>query len=492
MLSLFNRNTSPVHVFFCFLLAYCLGFSDAAAQADFGDNAQACKDQIQFYRNLFDLECAEEKATDNRGNGNLDLYGTRNFRTILHGVAYRGGGNNYYHNQNKRGNKNPLPNDGLKNLADLKFDAAVYLYTTNFETAPSTMRGSDGHTLSYFQNSGNAEEDMRSLLDMTYASIMNPDQGPLYLHCWNGWHQSGYVSAVLLRQFCGLDAEEGVQYWSNNTDTYNNGYSRIKEAIRAFEPYEDLLVSSEVQRAICPCMNSIELKIEMDDTVEKSIQSTLNVKVPFESNSSDITPGSLTVIDEYIVLLKENRFFDVEIGGHSSAPGSYDANLVLSERRAQLVYDYLVAEGIEKERLRSTGYGESQLLDIRDTDEAHDKNRRIEFTVIGLNLEVQFAKNSAVLPQSAESQLFFVRELLASDPSYFITIVGHTDISGDADINMRLSNDRAFSVYEYLQRAGVSTDQMVYKGMGASEPRYSNDTEIGRSKNRRIEIMLDY
>lgn len=492
MLSLSNRNTSPVNVFFCFLLAYFLGFSDAVAQADFGDNAQACKDQIQFYRNLFDLECAEEKATDNRGNGNLDLYGTRNFRTILHGVAYRGGGNNYYHNQNKRGNKNPLPNDGLKNLADLKFDAAVYLYTTNFETAPSTMRGSDGHTLSYFQNSGNAEEDMRSLLDMTYASIMNPDQGPLYLHCWNGWHQSGYVSAVLLRQFCGLDAEEGVQYWSNNTDTYNNGYSRIKEAIRAFEPYEDLMVSSEVQRAICPCMNSIELKIEMDDTVEKSIQSTLNVKVPFESNSSDITPGSLTVIDEYIVLLKENRFFDVEIGGHSSAPGSYDANLVLSEKRAQLVYDYLVAEGIEKERLRSTGYGESQLLDIRDTDEAHDKNRRIEFTVIGLNLEVQFAKNSAVLPQSAESQLFFVRELLASDPSYFITIVGHTDISGDADINMRLSNDRAFSVYEYLQGAGVSTDQMVYKGMGASEPRYSNDTEIGRSKNRRIEIMLDY
>ena len=130
----------------------------------------------------------------------------------------------------------------------------------------------------------------------------------------------GYVSAVLLRQFCGLDAEEGVQYWNNNTDTYNNGYSRIKEAIRAFEPYEDLMVSSEVQRADVMCMNSIELKIETDDTVEKSIQSTLNVKVPFESNFSDITPGSLTVIDEYIVLLKENRFFDVEIGGHSSAP----------------------------------------------------------------------------------------------------------------------------------------------------------------------------
>ena len=181
----------------------------------------------------FSLDCVEAgKATDNYGNGNNDLYGTRNFRTILYGVAYRGGGNNYYHNENKRDNKNPLPNDGLKNLADLKFEAAVYLYSTNFETAPSSMRGSGDHVMEYYQISGNSQDDMRSLLEMTHESIMNPDQGPLYLHCWNGWHQSGYVSAVLLRQFLWLSAEEGLQYWNNNTDTYNNGYSRIKTQSR--------------------------------------------------------------------------------------------------------------------------------------------------------------------------------------------------------------------------------------------------------------------
>ena len=144
------------------------------AQADFGGDGQACKDQIQYYRSLFNLDCVEEKATDNYGNGYSDLYGTRNFRTILHGVAYRGGGNNYYHNENKRDNKNPLPNDGLKNLADLKFEAAVYLYSTNFETAPSSMRGSGGHAMDYYQISGNSQDDMLSLLEMTYESIMNP------------------------------------------------------------------------------------------------------------------------------------------------------------------------------------------------------------------------------------------------------------------------------------------------------------------------------
>ncbi|HAB89529.1 MAG TPA: hypothetical protein DCF84_03255 [Bacteroidetes bacterium] len=475
----------------CFLISFFMVYSGMKAQDDFGGDGQACKDQIQYYRSFFSLDCVEEKATDNYGNGFSDLYGTRNFRTILHGVAYRGGGNNYYHNENKRDNKNPLPNDGLKNLADLKFEAAVYLYSTNFETAPSTMRGSSGHVMDYYQISGNSKDDMRSLLEMTHESIMNPDQGPLYLHCWNGWHQSGYVSAVLLRQFCGLSAEEGLQYWNNNTDTYNNGYTRIKNAIQDFQPYQDLKVSGQVQKEICPCMNSMEVSVEIDDAVQKKLQNTLMVKVPFESNSSAITPGSLTVIDEYIVLLKENKFFDVEIGGHSSAPGDFYANQVLSEKRAKLVYEYLIAEGIESERLTYRGYGESQLLDIRNTQEAHDKNRRIEFNVIGLNLEVQFAKNSSRLPQSAESQLLFVREMLAANPTYAITIVGHTDISGDADINQRLSRERAYAVYEYLQRTGASTDQLFYKGMGADQPRYSNDTELGRSKNRRIEIILN-
>ena len=490
-LYLFNRNRPIVQYVLCFLLPFMLAPLGVMAQADFGRDAQACKDQIQYYRSLFSLDCVEEKATDNYGNGNNDLYGTRNFRTILYGVAYRGGGNNYYHNENKRDNKNPLPNDGLKNLADLKFEAAVYLYSTNFETAPSSMRGSGGHVMDYYQISGNSQDDMRSLLEMTYESIMNPDQGPLYLHCWNGWHQSGYVSAVLLRQFCGLSAEEGLKYWNNNTDTYNNGYSRIKNAIQDFNPYQDLKVSSEVQQAICPCMNSMEVSVEIDDAAQKKMQNTLMVKVPFESNSSSITPGSLTVIDEYIVLLKENEFFDVEISGHSSAPGDFYANQVLSEKRAKLVYEYLIEEGIEPERLTYRGYGESQLLDIRNTQEAHDKNRRIEFNVIGLNLEVQFAKNSSRLPQSAESQLLFVREMLAANPTYSITIVGHTDISGDADVNQRLSRERAYAVYEYLQRTGASTDQLFYKGMGADQPRYSNDTELGRSKNRRIEIILN-
>ena len=52
---------------------------------------------FEKYRLRYKVECVQEKITNNQGEGYDDLYGTRNFRVVLHGVAYRGGGNNYYH-----------------------------------------------------------------------------------------------------------------------------------------------------------------------------------------------------------------------------------------------------------------------------------------------------------------------------------------------------------------------------------------------------------
>lgn len=446
---------------------------------------------IQYYTELFGLPCGEDKATDNRGNGNDLLYGTRNFRTILHGAAYRGGGNNYYHETDKRNNKNPMPNDGLNNLADLKFSSAVYLYSTNFETAPVTTKGKEGNTLNYYQIGGNTQEEMREILEMVHTSITQPESGPVYLHCWNGWHQSGYVSAVVLRQFCGLSGDEAVYYWNNNTDTWNKGYARIKTAIRDFKPYDDLPISNSLKAAVCPCLDEMPELPTLDEDAQVKLQNTLSVKVPFAKNSSDITPGALTAIDEYIIVMKESPFLNVEIGGHSSAPGTSDLNQRLSEKRAKLVYDYIVSEGIEPERLSFKGYGEEKLLDFGNTETAHAKNRRIEFNVTSLNLEVQFLKNEYALPESSYSQLMLIAEVLKLNTNYSVEIQGHTDVSGDAYFNKNLSRLRAKSVYEYLIKTSVNESQLSYAGYGAEQPRYTNATEAGRKKNRRIEIKLN-
>ena len=89
-----------------------------------------------------------------------------------------------------------------------------------------------------------------------------------------------------------------------------------------------------------------------------------------------------------IPLLRDNPSLIVEIGAHTDSKGSDSYNQKLSQDRAKSVVSFLVQNGIEKKRLRSRGYGESQLR-VKDNvngtyDEAkQQKNRRTEFKVLG-------------------------------------------------------------------------------------------------------------
>lgn len=75
--------------------------------------------------------------------------------------------------------------------------------------------------------------------------------------------------------------------------------------------------------------------------------------------------------------------------------------------------------------------------------------------------------------------------------NYDVTIVGHTDSKGSESYNGKLSMRRAISVKEKLLELGLSSDRIVgLEGRGELEPVSSNETEEGRSQNRRIEFNL--
>lgn len=217
-------------------------------------SAYAETEVTNFYHERYGLPSPYAKRVDNRGNGFENLYGVRNFREVLKGVVYRGGANNVYNKYGSRDNSNPLPPIGLRNLCQEGFGVSVYLYTTNYETAdPSqtcnSIRGAN--RLDYLQM--DPRRNPRDILRLVHAAIVEPDNGPIYLHCWNGWHASGLISALALRQFCGVSAEAAVIYWERNTDGDSN-YPHIKSQIRAFSPYNDLQISASAQRAICPTL----------------------------------------------------------------------------------------------------------------------------------------------------------------------------------------------------------------------------------------------
>lgn len=71
-----------------------------------------------------------------------------------------------------------------------------------------------------------------------------------------------------------------------------------------------------------------------------------------------------------------------------------------------------------------------------------------------------------------------------------ITIYGHTDNTGSAAINEKLSLERAQSVSTYLQKLGISSSRMFIEGKSFNEPVASNETVEGRAMNRRVEIYI--
>ena len=127
----------------------------------------------------------------------------------------------------------------------------------------------------------------------------------------------------------------------------------------------------------------------------------------------------------------------------------------------------------------------------KNNSEAHAKNRRIEFKVTGINLELRFQKNQYKIPDENINQFLFIAELLMINSEKKLIIEGHTDITGDPQFNQNLSNLRAKSVYDFMLDQGIDKLRISYSGFGPSNPRYSNDTEDGRRKNRRIEIKLE-
>ncbi len=210
------------------------------------------RQRVDYYKQRYGDKCLQEKITDNFGNGFEDLYGTRNLRPVIHGIVYRGGANNYYHKLNKRKNSNPLPMDGLIHLAKEGFSSAVYLYAKNFNENDSLiLSGSD--TLRYYNNTLDNKKDIREMLELVKSVFDHPEKGPVYLHCWNGWHQSGYASALVLMQFCGFSNSEAAEYWRSCADGGTKGYEHIIRKIMKFKPFPDLKVKPDGKEYFCPC-----------------------------------------------------------------------------------------------------------------------------------------------------------------------------------------------------------------------------------------------
>ena len=133
---------------------------------------------------------------------------------------------------------------------------------------------------------------------------------------------------------------------------------------------------------------------------------------------------------------------------------------------------------------------DKQAAEIKNTVPDAKVERVGEGIVVEFSSNVLFAFDSSNLSGDAKVNLDKLVKILNVYPDTDIEVQGHIDSKGTESYNQNLSQTRAGAVSGYLFNNGISNNRIRTKGFGENMPKYDNNTENGRSQNRRVEFLI--
>lgn len=140
-------------------------------------------------------------------------------------------------------------------------------------------------------------------------------------------------------------------------------------------------------------------------------------------------------------------------------------------------------------------YNKLEVVDLRKAKNGGTVKRDFYVTPleVGQSVDIEniyFETGKAVLKPSSFRSLNALVEFFQEYPNVVVEIGGHTDNTGGAAINRRLSGERAKAVAEYMIEQGIGRERFTVKGYGPDKPKASNKTKKGRAKNRRVDFTI--
>ena len=170
----------------------------------------------------------------------------RSVLPVLKGLLYRAGG---------PGGAKPLGGEQVDALCGLGFSAVDFAYSGQSPETVSCQAGGTANSLIY-QTVPYDPKHSSVFLGHIYRAIKN-NLGPVMVHCWNGWHESGLMAVYALMQFCsskGWDAERGWQYWRSTTgdNPDNPQYLGIRKMIQSFQVQANMEITAAEINDLCP------------------------------------------------------------------------------------------------------------------------------------------------------------------------------------------------------------------------------------------------
>ncbi len=197
------------------------------------------------------------------------------------------------------------------------------------------------------------------------------------------------------------------------------------------------------------------------------------------------------------------------IEGYADNVGRPDANMRLSQRRADSVVHYLVRTvHIDSSRLSAVGYGDSHPVGDNRTEEGKRMNRRITAIVdcttdipgltvrparVTMALEVEFDRDKADVKPEFHDEIGRLAGFLAANPSVSATVEGHAANQATPALAQTISQLRAQNVMNYLvDNFGIARSRLSAEGFGDSR-RFAYNTSLqGQQENRRVNVIINY
>jgi len=128
-------------------------------------------------------------------------------------------------------------------------------------------------------------------------------------------------------------------------------------------------------------------------------------------------------------------------------------------------------------------------LEAAQVETVTDQNG-LEAIKVTFDSGILFPTNGTTLSADSKAALAKFAKQMADMPETDFTIYGHTDNTGTAAVNEKISLQRAESVAKYLKSCGIAETRMVTEGKSFNEPVADNSTAEGRKQNRRVEVYI--
>ena len=135
----------------------------------------------------------------------------------------------------------------------------------------------------------------------------------------------------------------------------------------------------------------------------------------------------------------------------------------------------------------------SAIVDPKDIDANHEVVRDIQLTPQGETVRLNslnFEQGKAVINLKSYPGLDEIVAMMKENPKMVIQLEGHTDSSGDAAANKKISEDRVEVVKKYMVSKGVPKDRVKTKAFGGTQPLSGDRSAKGQSLNRRVEMRI--